>query len=69
MKYFIGESYETEMGLPHFVSETAPLIFRANRLGSPHSCLILVTVNQKVMRLFDFNHPEVWKAGKSEGTA
>ena len=29
----------------------------------------LVTVNQKVMILFDFNHPEVWKTTKSEGTA
>lgn len=29
----------------------------------------LVTVNQKVMILFDFNHPEVWKTSKSEGTA
>ena len=29
----------------------------------------LVTVNQKVMILFDFNHPEVWKTAKSEGTA
>lgn len=29
----------------------------------------LVTVNQKVMILFDFSHPEVWKTCKSEGTA
>ena len=29
----------------------------------------LVTVNHKVMILFDFNHPEVWKTTKSEGTA
>ena len=29
----------------------------------------LVTVNQKVMILFDFNHAEVWKTTKSEGTA
>ena len=29
----------------------------------------LVTANQKVMILFDFSHPEVWKTCKSEGTA